>query len=234
MPSKNIVKEYQENSFYHVYNRGVNKKRIFIDDQDFRVLLYCFKLYLSPFSYLNQYAKEKVKESKYIKLRALNNAIENSFYKKIELHSYILMPNHIHLVLKQIGLNDLKNFMQSIFIKYSMYFNKRYQRVGPLYQSRYKAVLITSDNYLLHLMRYLNLNSVKLDPSKYPKYQSWKSWRDYPYSSYHHYINSHKAPVWLTTDFSLNLSGGKENYIQFNENFDKNNDLKYIKDGLLE
>ena len=149
MPAKNVVKFYIPNSIYHIYNRGVEKRRIFLDEQDYKILLSYLKLYLSPKEesaneIINHDLKIDNKEKIISELYKLNN-----FYNKIELISYVLMPNHFHLELKQKNKKEIESFMRSLITKYSKYFNKKYERVGPLFQGRYKAVLINNTEYLL-------------------------------------------------------------------------------------
>lgn len=152
MPGGNARKQYAENSYYHIYNRGVEKRLIFQDSQDYGVFLSYLKEYLSPkneeelrnkLSDFNISYKER---DKILKLLRLNN-----FADEISLLAFCLMPNHFHFQIKQIGELSIDKFMNSFGTRYSMYFNRKYKRVGPLYQGVYKAVLITTDEQLLHL-----------------------------------------------------------------------------------
>ena len=194
MPSKNIIKTYIENGFYHIYNRGVEKRRIFLDEQDYKVFLSYLKLYLLPKEesaneIINHDLKIDNKEKIISELYKLNN-----FYNKIELISYVLMPNHFHLELKQKNKKEIESFMRSLITKYSKYFNKKYERVGPLFQGRYKAVLINNTEYLLYLSRYIHLNPTEL-------LVKGQSLIEYPWSSYPAYLEK------------LNISWLKINYI---------------------
>lgn len=155
MPAKNILKSYIENGYYHIYNRGVEKRIIFQDEQDYRVFLHYLKLYLSPPASL----KDVYKGLSFVnppRERPLNN-----FSQEITLMTYSLIPNHFHLLLKQKPAHAIEKFMRSLGTKYVQYFNKRYQRVGPLFQDTYKAVLVKTDEQLLHLSRYIHLNTTK-------------------------------------------------------------------------
>ena len=162
MPSKNIIKTYLENGYYHIYNRGVEKRKIFLDEQDYRVFLSYLKLYLSS-------KEESVNEIKNNDLKIENKEKTiseiytlNNFFGKIELISFVLMPNHFHFELKQKSKKEIESFMRSLITKYSKYFNRKYDRVGPLFQGRYKAILIKSTEYLLHLSRYIHCNPIEL------------------------------------------------------------------------
>lgn len=162
MPARNSIKNYLPDSYYHVYNRGVEKRIIFLDEQDYSVFLSYIKTYLLPkdikgLKAILQSEKSNYKEKdKIIKLLALNNFSDN-----IELVAYALLPNHFHFLLKQKDRNSIDLFFNSLGTRYTMYFNKKYHRVGKLYQGVYKAVLIKSDEQLLHLSRYIHLNPIK-------------------------------------------------------------------------
>lgn len=193
MPSKNIIKTYIENGFYHIYNRGVEKRKIFLDEQDYRVFLSYLKLYLSPkeesaSEIINNNSKIDDKEKVISEIYKLNN-----FYNKIDLISYVLMPNHFHLELRQKGKKEIESFMRSLITKYSKYFNKKYERVGPLFQGRYKAVLIQNTEFLLYLSRYIHLNPMELLVEGRPLIE-------YPWSSYPTYFKKINMN-WLKIDF---------------------------------
>jgi len=155
MPARNTVKQYTENGYYHIYNRGVEKRLTFQDKQDYAVFLSYLKEYLLPkkekelrekLSDPNTSYKEK---DKIIKLLRLNN-----FSDEVILISYCLMPNHFHLLIKQKSSDSIHKFMQSFTTRYTMYFNRKYKRVGSLFQAVYKAVIITANEQLIYLTKY--------------------------------------------------------------------------------
>jgi len=157
MAAKNSVKPYIENACYHIYNRGVEKRVIFLDKQDYAVFLSYLKEYLSPqdkdelrqqLSKIETSPKEK---DKIIKLVRMNN-----FAGEITLYAFCLMSNHFHLLVKQASADAIDKFMNSLCTRYSMYFNKKYNRVGPLFQGVYKAVHIKRQDYLIYLTRYIH------------------------------------------------------------------------------
>ncbi len=173
MPAKNTVKVYVADSYYHIYNRGVEKRTIFLDEQDYRVFLTYLKEALSP---------PPDPEAKHIDVTFKGSTFKGvpklpkNFHQKIDLLTFALMPNHFHLLVHQANHKDIKSFMQSIVTRYSGYFNKRYKRVGALFQGIYKAVLVESDEYLLHLSRYIHRNPLEAGKrlteahSSYPAY----------------------------------------------------------------
>jgi len=227
MPSKNSVKTYIENGFYHVYNRGVEKRRIFLNEQDYRVFLSYLKTYLSP----SEESIHKLethfgleKENKTFNIYRPNN-IKN-YFKKINLVCYVLMPNHFHLVIQQIGKKDIGNFMCSLITKYTMYFNKKYKRVGHLFQGRYKAVTIFGKEYLINLTKYIHLNPLEILNKNEPLMK-------YPWSSYCLY-NQNINSEWLIKDLVMKyFSKGQISYQNFVENkikdsIDDNSEIKKL------
>jgi len=191
MPSRNRIKSYVENGYYHLYNRGVDKRTIFQDKNDCIVFLSLLKQYLSP--------KEELKNFVGFNLR-LNRLMRTNMYGEIELLSFALMPNHFHLLIKQIEKNGIAKFMIRLCTSYSMYFNKKYERIGHLFQDRYKGALVLDDSYLLHLSRYINLNPKKTIKGKI----NFQEFTSYPY-----YLGLKKAS-WLKPDFVLEYFSNKE------------------------
>lgn len=230
MPAKNSLKTYIENGFYHIYNRGVEKRKIFLDEQDYRVFLSYLKIYLSPIeeSISNlQNNDELIYQDKNIQISRLYTL--NNFFNKIDLISYVLMPNHFHLELRQKNKKNIEIFMRSLITKYTMYFNRKYKRVGPLFQGRYKAVLILCEEYLLHLSCYIHLNPLEL----LSKGQLLESYR---WSSYPAYVNN-LSINWLKKDLILfNFIKNQDSYKKFVEDCteDLKEDSKVDKDWFLD
>jgi len=167
VPGKNEVKLYIENGVYHIYNRGVEKRKIFQDKQDYAVFCSYLKVYLSPKNIdeiSRQLANPKLSRSE--KTRLINMARLNNFSNEIVLIAYCLMPNHFHLLVKQKSRDTIDKFMNSLGTRYTMYFNRKYDRVGKLYEGTYKAVLVTTDEQLLHLTRYIHKNPTKLSSAQ--------------------------------------------------------------------
>ncbi|OGQ81773.1 MAG: hypothetical protein A3F90_13540 [Deltaproteobacteria bacterium RIFCSPLOWO2_12_FULL_60_19] len=96
----------------------------------------------------------------------------------VKLYAYALMPNHVHLLL-QVRHIPLSKMMQTLLHRYTHYYNKRYRKVGHLFQGRYKAILCERDEYLLELVRYIHLNPVRAKLVKTPQAYPWSSHRIY-------------------------------------------------------
>lgn len=173
MPAKNVLKIYSENSYYHVYNRGVEKRNIFMDNQDYGVFLGYLKEYLSPPKKTDLLQKEFTLQGESFK--GMPRQPKN-YSTEISLLAYCLMPNHFHLLIKQNSNRSIENFMRSLSTRYSGYFNKRNDRVGSLFQGPYKAILIENDNYLLHLSRYIHLNPQEFTNNLLSAYSSYSEY----------------------------------------------------------
>jgi len=233
MPAKNIIKTYSPNSFYHVYNRGTDKRLVFLDHQDFLTLLSYIKLYLTPSKKLFRQIQRFKPTSKFTRISALIKAKNNNYANKIEVHAYTLMPNHYHLLIKQKGTYDMAAFIRTIFTCYAYYFNARYKRSGRLFQDNYRAKLIKADRYFSHLAKYIHLNSQGLQAKDYPNYRAWRSWEDYPYSSCQYYLSKTNQSFWLTKNLLNSYLSTTEKHKQFlSEN--KPAQFEMIKDSILE
>jgi len=193
MSAKNSVKVYVENGYYHIYNRGVNKQEIFNNPQDHEVFLHFLKRYLTPFSSLS-------KDERFLKFQP---TWRTDIHKKVKLIAYCLMPNHFHLLVKQFVREGMTEFMRALSNSYVRYFNETYERIGPLFQGRFKAVLIETTPYLLHLTRYIHLNPIADDLVDKSASQTQvgpvnrsdllKQLNVYPYSSYNYFLRKKKA-----------------------------------------
>ena len=189
MPSRNVIRKFTENGIYHVYNRGVEKRNIFLDEQDYAVFLHLLKFYLSPTDPIEMHPSLRFQSYSVVRPRPLEN-----LDKEVKLIAYCLMPNHFHLLLKQSVVDGVTKLLRRISTTYAMYFNKRYKRVGYLFQGPYKAVSVETDSYLLHLSRYIHLNPHEL---------TRRNLVNYPYSSYAYFLEI-KHASWINPKIILN------------------------------
>lgn len=127
-----------------------------MEDKDYKVFLHFLKKYLSPPT-----TEITLANSSLTGVTPVRPRIIKSLYGVVNLLAFCLMPNHFHLLVKQMTKDGITQLMNRISTNYGMYFNKKYQRVGPLFQGVYKAVLIDNDDQLLHLSRYVHLNPVQ-------------------------------------------------------------------------
>jgi len=224
MPAKHSRKIYIEKGYYHLYNRGVEKRAIFLDDQDYYIFIRYLRYYLRPKELSAMEIKNDKTMNEMEKIKNLNFLAKlNNFHGLIKLMSFILMPNHFHLQLQQMEKRAIEHFMRSLITKYVMYFNNKYHRVGTLFQGKYKGVLIASESQLLHLSRYIHLNIKEIVPTG-PLEQ-------YEYSSYSAYIGQ-SSYDWLNTEIILrNFKDRKDqlgfdNYRSFVEGYREKSDAE--------
>ena len=168
MPSKYVVREFTKDGIYHVFNRGVDRRLIFQDEQDYNLFYYYLYIYVTPL--------EKVLRRYHnLPIRLFNKNLS----KEIDLLSFCLMPNHFHLLIKQKTEKDLAQFMKQLTNAYTQYFNEKYKRQGSLFEGRYKAVRIPTDELLIHTSRYIHLNPVVANLSLEPDQYQWSSYKEY-------------------------------------------------------
>lgn len=98
---------------------------------------------------------------------------------QITLIAYCLMPNHFHFLLQQITKDATSKLMKQLLNAYTFYFNKKYERTGAIFEGRYKAVRVPSNDLLLHITRYIHLNPVASKLTNNPETYLWSSHKDY-------------------------------------------------------
>lgn len=202
MPSRNIIRRYDANSYYHVYNRGVEKRKIFLDNEDYSVFLNLFKRYLSDKPEVDNKGREY-----------------NWLAGDVELIAYCLMPNHFHLLLFQIELGSITKLLRSVCSAYTTYFNKKYERVGPLFQGKFKASYIFIDSYLVYITRYIHRN-----PKEYLSWE-WSSLKYWLNNSHSSWVNPQRLND-MTPEKYLEYINDEDDY---NESLEE---ISYIITGM--
>ena len=230
MPAKNSTKTYIENGYYHIYNRGVEKRIIFLDQQDYAVFLSYLKDYLLPKNEKELHKKlsdpqiSSKEKDKALKLLRLNN-----FNQDITLLAYCLMPNHFHFFVKQKSLNSIDRFLQSLCTRYVLYFNKKYKRVGSLFQGVYKAVLVERENQFLYLSKYIHKQALQALASQG---ETLRTQTQHP-SSYPDYIGTRKT-LWVYTDDVLSYFSKENPVLSYASFVTESEDTSVLKNLTLE
>ena len=229
--------QFVENQIYHIYNRGVEKRDIFLDDKDY--LRFIHDLFefndRDPAFNVAYYFNSKSKEvkSQYLEKERKPRKL------LVEILLFTLMPNHFHLLLKQKQENGIVKFMQKLGTGYTNYFNKKYDRVGGLSQGRFKAVLINEEAHLIHIPFYFHTNPIDLI------YGSSTSidWRgqiefleNYRWSSFLDYIGKKNFPSVTSRKFLLEFWGGEKEYRKETEKWlrERDENIDKIKEITLE
>lgn len=183
--------------FYHIFNRGVEKRSIFSQKWDYKRFVKTLYYY--------QFLGPKPSFSKFSKSNS-NLFKPSEENKRVEIICYCLMPNHFHFLVKQLKESGISNFVGQLSNSYTKYFNTKYERVGSLLQGPFKAVTIETDEQLVHVSRYIHLNPIASGLVK--------NLEEYQWFSYPEYINH---PTICSVSEILNFFPSKEKYKEFVE-----------------
>ncbi len=205
MPYRKVVLAPEQ--IYHVFNRGVAALPIFLDFKNhlrFLNLVDYYRFSNTPFSFSQLMSLPKEEKEKILVGLSKENAIH------VEILTYCLMPNHFHFLLKQVTDKGVSVFMTNLQNSYVKYFNIKNERAGPLFQSMFKAVMIETDEQLLHVSRYIHLNpstAYIVEP---------ENLEDYKWSSLNSYlIKNFNANYFVNSKIVLNFFKKREDYKKF-------------------
>ncbi|MBU3925562.1 transposase [Patescibacteria group bacterium] len=182
--------------YYHIFNRGNNKQNIFREEKDLARLLFLILYLQSPVVIYNisnivsNFIRHRVfNNSK----KTLKNILDN---RTVELISFAQMPNHFHLIVKEIHEGGISQYLQRIQDAYTKYFNIKYGSSGHLFQGPFKAVRIKNNEQLLHLSAYIHRNPREIK-------QWYKKEHLYIWSSYQDYISDNRWGDLLKNDIII-------------------------------
>ncbi len=227
---------------YHVFNRGVEKRDIFLDDQDhFRFIqnLYEFND-KNPATNLGHFFDSRSMNVEFRSTRPLKKKI---LQRKciVDILLFSMMPNHFHLLLRQKEKDGIIKFMHKLGTGYTMYFNRRNKRVGGLFQGRFKAVMIDRQEHFHYIPHYIHLNPLEIidrGSALINARKKMKYLEDYRWSSFPDYIGKKNFPSVSQRGFILNVFGGKEKYKKLTRDFlgekEKIEPIERVKDIVLE
>ena len=194
MPSKRP--QLTNGEFYHVYNRGVDRRNVFMDDRDRYRFIHDLYEFNDERSVVNLY---RLSESERL-LHRLPGRIRKPRKQLVRLIAFVEMPNHYHLLLQQKVDGGISLFMQKLGTGYTMYFNERYERSGALFQGKFKVKHVDQENYLRHLVSYIHANPA-------PLLKHGSALKRYRWSSYPDYIGKEKNfPSLISWDLAEELA----------------------------
>jgi REP element-mobilizing transposase RayT len=159
--------QFSNGEYYHVFNRGIDKREIFVTSEDYFKFLMYMKAVLCP---TPEFLKTKP-PSKRFNLEKLIGSVE--------MIAYCLNLNHFHFILRQLKEAGISNFMHFLGTSYTMFFNAKYERSGSLFQGPFKAIHIDSNEYLLWVSAYINGNAQIHGLIKNAAEYQWCSYPDY-------------------------------------------------------
>lgn len=172
LPAKKPRRIDEEGVYSHVYNKGVEGRFIFKMEDDYKVFQGFLKDYLTA-----PKDPDSIKKDFSVHGRIFQGTPHQpkNYFNQVELIAYCLIPDHFHLLLRQVTAGSIENFIRSLCTRYSMYFNKKYRCNGALFEGPYKSVAIKDESYLPLLTRYLHQTG---SYSSYPEYLGLKrtSW----------------------------------------------------------
>lgn len=224
---------------FHVLNRGVDKRKMFLDKQDY------FRFIHDLFEFNDQ---EPISNTSYFFRKNLSSSQDDRLGKKpkkprkllVNIFAFCLMPNHYHLLLNPRIENSIPRFMQKLNMGYARYFNERYERKGTLFESRYKSIVVKNEAHFIHLPYYIHLNSLDL---KFPDWRNGKLrnykaaiefLNNYRWSSHLDYLGKNNFPSITQREFLLESFGGHQEYKQSINHWLRDSNLEDISDFLLE
>lgn len=195
--------------YYHVFNRGVEKRNIFLTQQDYERFL------VSLFSFRKQGRIKHFprlalgQHSVLTKVAQINQIIEKQS-DLVKIAAFCLMPNHFHLLLKECSKNGISYFMQRVGNSFTKYINTKYERTGHLFNAPFKAIHIKRNPYLIYLSRYIHLNPANIMPTG-------QHILSYPWSSYPDFIIQNRWGDGLHPSIILSQFSSVFEYQKYNE-----------------
>src|SRR3989344_2475546 len=200
--------QFINGEIYHLYNRGVEKRNIVQNDKDRLRIIHDLFSFNDVAPTLNNGYRHETKTATNKPRKLL-----------VEIFCFCIMPNHYHLLVRQLVENGITLFMRKSGTGYTNYFNKKYDRVGPLFQGKFKAVLVKKEQHVLYLPHYIHLNPLDLSTPEWRSgsIQNIKLALDflesYRWSSYADYIGKNNFPSLTQRDSLLNLYKDRANSI---------------------
>lgn len=224
--------DFANNEYYHIYNRGVDKRKVFLNKNDYIRFLHDLYEFNDKNPAMEFFRVIDVgSEASHIKRKSKE--------KLVNIICFCLMPNHFHLIIEQLVEDGISRFMHKLGTGYTNGFNLKYKRSGALFQGPFKAVLIKNETYLIHLSRYIHLNPIELEEKNW-KEIGIKDWskanqflEDYRYSSYLDYIGKKNFPSIINRKLILEIFDNEKKYRKFVREW-LVKDLSNIEDLILE
>jgi len=199
--------------FYHIINRGVDKRRIFQDQRDYLRFYASLYFFNNPdFHFDGGIKVDPLLSNGTFPL--LSNGL-------VSIASFCLMPNHFHMLLKQNSEAGISTFMHRVSSGYSKYFNRKYERKGNLFEGQFKAVLMKRDAQFEHLPRYVHLNVLDLTDLNWRdgKIEDWgraeKFLEEYPWSSHNAYLGKPQQLPVVEKSIMGEIFDTPERYMKF-------------------
>lgn len=193
---------FAENEYYHIYSRGVEKRKIFLNEKDYKrfwALLYIMNQDIS--FVMGNFLRDKQKKLEDVFREERDTTL-------VSILGYCLMPNHFHLILYEHTEGGISKFMGKLLTAYSMYFNIKYERSGPLFTHPFRSEHINNESQYMYIFSYLHLNPLSIINKKWKedgiknKKEAQEYLEKYQFSSYKDFIENNRLES-VIIDFSL-------------------------------
>ncbi|MDP3725330.1 MAG: transposase [Nanoarchaeota archaeon] len=210
------------NNIYHIYNRGVDKRNVFLEKRDYLRFIHDLFEFNDEAPATPSNITYQTRKPAQIQAHTIDKCLEVQPLNKKEQLTHVLafclMPNHFHLLLQQISENGIEEFMRKLGTGYTGYFNLKHKRSGHLFQGRYKSEEITDDAYLLHIPTYIHLNPLDISNPGWREKQienpeeALKFLKNYRWSSFLDYIGQKNFPSVTQREFLQQIIGDSKEY----------------------
>lgn len=216
-------------NIYHVLNRGVDKRNIFLNDEDrLRFVHDLFEFNnTEPINNVTYFfSQSKAFATPYVERKPRKLLVE--------VLSFSIMPNHYHLMLRPLYDDGVFRFIKRLNMGYAMYFNQKYERTGALFQGRYKAIRIVNEAHFIHLPYYIHFNPLDLITPEWRERKmnnydtAVKFLETYRWSSHLDYLGKKNFPSVTQREFLLDFFGGPKGYEERIKSWLKELDLESI------
>ncbi|MFA6375905.1 MAG: transposase [Candidatus Paceibacterota bacterium] len=221
----NVKREFINGEIFHLFNRGVEKRIIFTNDNDYYRFVFCLyecndtnSVRMSDRIFDRQQRNLTRSHLASLQGATLHNSQKQNRKPLVEVIGFTLMPNHYHLIVRQLIEGGISLFMKKLGDSYTGYFNEKHERkgMGALFQGRFKAVHVISDEQFMHLVEYIFSNPIEIIES------DWKRGgvrdataaidflNNYKWSSYSDSIGTKNFPSVTVRDFLWKVFGGSD------------------------
>ncbi|MCR4323169.1 MAG: transposase [Candidatus Azambacteria bacterium] len=230
---------FTNDHIYHIYNRGVEKRDVFMDEKDYFRFVHDLYEFNDEAPAANIFYKLPNFQSYEVGLRKIGRKEKKPRKCLVNILVFCLMTNHFHMLLQQKQDNGIATFMQKLGTGYTNYFNKKYERVGPLFQGKFKAALVEQESHFIHLPYYIHANPLAIIKTKEHgkrdlSQNAAQFLESYRWSSYPDYIEKKNFPSVTQREFLLQFFNGTVQYKKDMMAWVQESDAQDLQDVILD
>jgi putative transposase len=228
----NVKREFITGEIYHIFNRGVEKRFIFENEDDRYRFTFClYECNDANFVRMSQRIQDR-RQKNFTYSQVVQGRTLHKRSLLVEVIAFVLMPNHFHLIVRQLVEGGISLFMKKLSNSYTGYFNDKHERngMGALFQGRFKSVHVAGNNQFMHLVEYIFSNPIVLSDSSWQgdgANNSLDFISDYKWSSYQDSIGIKNFPSVTERDFLWKVFASSED-----KEIGKQNIKKYTQEWI--